>query len=128
MEREKGVGFCGLACCLCEEKEGCPGCRKGGCPEKESCLPYRCAQDRHGEGCWQCEQFPCSAPILQSVRVQAFGRYAGRFGMECLMDRLEQRERDGIAYHHPGLLTGDYDGVEKEEAVWALLERTRNPE
>ena len=26
MKREKGMGFCGLACCLCEEKENRRNC------------------------------------------------------------------------------------------------------
>lgn len=82
MNREKGMGFCGLACCLCEEKEGCLGCREGTCPEKERCRPYECAQCRALEGCWQCEEFPCQAPVLQSLRTQAFVGYISKFGME----------------------------------------------
>ena len=93
MNREKGMGFCGLACCLCEEKEGCLGCREGTCPEKERCRPYECAQSRALEGCWQCEEFPCQAPVLQSLRTQAFVGYISKFGMEKIMDRLEEGRR-----------------------------------
>ncbi len=128
MNREKGMGFCGLACCLCEGKEGCLGCREGTCPEKERCRPYECAQSRALEGCWQCEEFPCQAPVLQSLRTQAFVGYISKFGMEKIMDRLEEGEKDGIVYHHPGLLTGDYDGMESEEDVWVLLEGNKKPQ
>ena len=127
MKREKGMGFCGLACCLCEEKEGCLGCREGACPEKEQCRPYACAQSRTLEGCWQCAEFPCQAPVLQSLRTQAFVRYIGKFGMERMLAQLEAGEKEGIVYHYPGLLTGDYDGMENEEEVQELLEGKRKP-
>ena len=65
--------------------------------------------------------------MLQSLRTQAFVGYIGKFGMEKMLDRLEAREKDGVVYHHPGLLTGDYDGIEREEVVWALLEGRKKP-
>ncbi len=65
--------------------------------------------------------------MLQSLRTQAFVRYIGKFGMERMLAQLEAGEKDGIVYHHPGLLTGDYDGVEKEEEVQELLEGKRKP-
>ena len=108
---------------MCEEKEGCLGCREGTCPEKERCRPYECAQSRALEGCWQCEEFPCQAPVLQSLRTQAFVGYISKFGMEKILDRLEEGEKDGIVYHHPGLLTGDYDGIENEEDTCVSMEK-----
>ena len=45
-----------------------------------------------------------------------------------LLKQLEEGEKDGIVYHHPGLLTGDYDGMENEEDVWALLEGSKKPQ
>ena len=45
-----------------------------------------------------------------------------------LLKQLEEGEKDGIVYHHPGLLTGDYDGIENEEDVWALLEGNKKPQ
>ena len=42
MEREKGIAYCGLACCVCSENVLCPGCRSGGCPGRETCKPFNC--------------------------------------------------------------------------------------
>ena len=66
--------------------------------------------------------------MLQSLRTQAFVRYIGKFGMERMLAQLEAGEKEGIVYHYPGLLTGDYDGMENEEDVWALLEGNKKPQ
>ena len=38
MEREKGIAYCGLACCVCSENVLCPGCRSGGVDRPKTAL------------------------------------------------------------------------------------------
>lgn len=121
MKRELGLGYCGLACCLCSENETCPGCRGGGCTEKTSCKCYRCCVEHGYTGCWDCPDFPCTGTILDKPRVRGFACFAARYGVEKLLDCLAQNERAGVVYHHPGALTGDYDQMEHEEALFRLL-------
>ena len=123
MNREKEIAFCGLACCLCEEKTGCPGCRADGCPGSESCRPLHCCRARGFAGCWECPSFPCDAAVLQSARVRAFVRFIGRYGENQLLCALQNGERLGLRYHVPGSLEGDYDRAGTEEEILQLLER-----
>ena len=122
MDREKGIAFCGLACCLCEEQPGCPGCRGGGCPGAEDCRNFRCCREKNLEGCWQCPEFPCESRMFDSLRTRAFVRYVKEHGTAALMERLDEGEKAGIRYHDPGRLTGDYDRCQSEEEVLKLLE------
>ncbi|GEM_PF-1439277 len=119
--REKGIAYCGLACCLCEEQEACAGCRNGGCGDRERCGLYHCCRKKGLEGCWECGKFPCEEPMLKTARVRAFGRFAREYGMEALMDALEMNVEQGIVYHYADQLAGDYDRLETEERVLELL-------
>lgn len=40
MDLEKGIAYCGLACCLCDEEKSCKGCKQGACKEQEKCKPF----------------------------------------------------------------------------------------
>lgn len=122
MDRRKGIAFCGLACCLCEEQPGCSGCQTGGCPGANDCQNFRCCTERKLDGCWQCPEFPCESKMFKSLRTRAFVRYVKRYGIDALMDRLYERETDGLQYHYPGQLVGDYDQCQMEEEVLNLLE------
>lgn len=121
MKRELGLGFCGLACCLCSENDACSGCRSGGCRDRETCKCYRCCTEHNYTGCWECPDFPCEGTILDKPRIRAFTRFAAQYGEERLLDCLERNERAGVVYHDPGALTGDYDRAESEKALFRLL-------
>lgn len=123
--RELGIAYCGLACCLCSESAECPGCQNGGCPGHESCLNYNCARDRDVSGCWECSDFPCGRGIHKtSPRTLSFAKFAKKHGTEHLLDCLERNHREGVIYHCPGGLTGDYDRLTKQE-IFRLLENGR---
>ena len=52
----KCVGFCGLACGICEN--ACiPDCRGGG--GASECFQRRCCRTKGVDGCWECQDFPC---------------------------------------------------------------------
>ena len=121
VKRERGIAYCGLACALCESLEDCPGCRKGGCPDREQCKNYTCCQERGLAGCWECEEFPCSAPMLAKIKPRSFCVFIKRYGEEKLLDCLEQGQRDGLVYHRLGTVVGDYDMPSQEEGVFGLL-------
>lgn len=122
MKAEHGLAPCGLACCVCGENGACPGCRSGGCQNAAACGVAACCRAKGIAGCWQCPAFPCAQPMLKKPRVRAFCRFAARHGEQALLARLARDEAAGIRYHHPGLLTGDYDALGGEEAVLAFLE------
>lgn len=46
MKRELGFGRCGLACCLCSEKDVCAGCDSGSCLDKDRCENRRCSAEK----------------------------------------------------------------------------------
>lgn len=122
MDATKGLAFCGLACCVCGENAGCAGCRSGGCQNAETCRMAACCRAKGLIGCWQCPSFPCGEPMLQKPRVRAFCRFAAAQGEAALLARLARDEAAGIRYHHPGLLTGDYDALGNEAQILAFLE------
>ena len=121
MEREKGIAYCGLACCVCSENVLCPGCRSGGCPGRETCKPFNCCIKNRWEGCWECPQFPCGAAILQKTRIQVFADFAKEYGMDSLIDALEKNQCRGVVYHYPNLLMGDYDSLSSQQEILHLL-------
>lgn len=56
------VGYCGICCGTCVhatvDREGCSGCRNRG--GAKDCYQRSCCVAKGIEGCWQCEDFPCS--------------------------------------------------------------------
>jgi hypothetical protein len=121
MKREKGIAYCGLTCCVCSENETCVGCKNQGCRLVDRCKNFNCCTEKGLAGCWECDEFPCSDSILDSVRIKAFARFIGEYGEEMLMDCLERNERAGIVYHYEGELTGDYDKPSTEEEIIAMI-------
>ena len=121
MKRDRGVAYCGLACCVCGENGACPGCRSEGCAGKDRCMSFRCCRERKLAGCWECGEFPCQNPMFAKLRVRAFAKLIGEFGADALMDALEQNEKAGVVYHDPGQLTGDYDRVSTEAELRRML-------
>ncbi len=121
MERQKGLAYCGLACCVCSENSRCAGCRQEGCKDKEGCGPFRCCRERGIDGCWQCPEFPCGDPMLQKRRVRVFAQCIGEYGEKQVMDRLERNAQQGMQNHYPGRLVGDYDQPETDEGIRDML-------
>ena len=117
----RGVAYCGLVCAYCSEREGCPGCKRAGCKDRNGCKPYRCGLEKGHGTCADCEQFPCDAPILRSLRMRVFAAYAHEHGEEALLAHLARKAAQGVLYHRDGL-TGDYDGFESEEELIRFLE------
>lgn len=121
MNRQKGIAYCGLACCLCGHNS-CPGCREDGCKEREWCKNLKCCREKGLSGCWECGEFPCNEKsMLDQKRIRAFARFAKEYGAENLLDCLERNERSGMVYHNPGELKGDYDKPDTEEKIMELL-------
>ena len=120
MDRSKGIAYCGLVCAACEIVD-CVGCRDDGCLNRDRCRNRSCCRDKGIDGCWQCNDFPCSGTMFDKTRVRAFALFIKQHGKELLLDCLEKNERDGIRYHHPGKLTGDYDLTETEAGVFQIL-------
>ena len=121
MNRDKGVAYCGLACCVCGENAGCAGCRNDGCKQKDWCHCFADCKQKGLPGCWACPDFPCETPMLQKLRVRTFARFLGERGEAELMNALEALENAGLRYHYPGQLIGDYDLAPSEDALMALL-------
>lgn len=127
MNREKGLAYCGLACCICSENETCAGCRKDGCNNKDWCKHFKCCKEKHLNGCWECEAFPCGdhsggTYMHDKIRIHAFTEFIRRYGEEKLLNCLERIVKAGILYHYKGQLTGDYDQCKTVEEVIRMLE------
>lgn len=123
MKRELGIAVCGLACCLCSENAICPGCHAEGCHDAAICENRRCASQRSYQQCSQCSE-SCRKGLLQKIKPYGFTLFARRYGIETLLDCLEQNERKGIVYHRTGI-TGDYDDFDDVEALIAFIRTGR---
>ena len=123
MNHEKGLAYCGLACCVCSNK-ACAGCRNAECENKEWCKHFNCCKDKGISGCWECEEFPCGG-MREKVRVLAFAEFIKQNGEEKMMRCLEQNKNNGIVYHYQGQHIGDYDQCETvDEVIDMLLKST----
>lgn len=121
MDRTKGLAYCGLACAVCGENGSCAGCRNEGCRDKEWCKNFNCCREKGLNGCWECPLFPCEGGMLQKLRIRAFARFIKEYGEETLLSCLEKNEANGVIYHYPGLLMGDYDRFQTEEEIMAFI-------
>lgn len=117
MNKEKGIGYCGLVCALCKEHIDCVGCKKGGCPEKEQCKNYICCINKGYANCSDCEQFPCHDSILSKLRVRTFCSFVKLYGEDKLLECLSVKENQGVQYHKDGTHYGDYDNFENEQEI-----------
>ena len=50
-----------------------------------------------------------------------FTEYARRYGVEKLLDRLEENEKNGIVYHREGIM-GDYDEFDDVEELIKFID------
>lgn len=115
MKRELGIGRCGLACCLCGEKNECQGCGSGDCPDKDWCENRKCSLKKGIAHCFECGE-ECRKGMLSKIKPYGFTLFIRRYGEEALLDRLERNETAGIVYHREGF-TGDYDGFDDVEQL-----------
>lgn len=121
MQRELGVGYCGLICALCDENKDCVGCKKGGCPEKDTCKNYQCCITKKYHSCYQCTDFPCQDSILHKQRIMWFCELIEEHGEKEILDGMESNENNGIVYHYPGSHLGDYDACKSKKNLYDLV-------
>ncbi len=115
MRRELGIARCGLACCLCTEHETCSGCDSEGCPDSGWCENRKCSIEKGLLHCYACEQ-DCKKGLLSKLKPYGFTLFAKRYGVNRLLDCLEENEKRGIVYHREGIY-GDYDGFDDVEKL-----------
>lgn len=121
MIREKGLAYCGLACCVCAQNDVCAGCRSDACQGRDWCFNRGCCIGKGLDGCWECDAFPCGKGLLAKTRARAFARFAAEHGEDALLDALEKNEQAGMVYHYEGQLVGDYDASDTEDGVIGLI-------
>jgi hypothetical protein len=51
------------------------------------------------------------------IRVLAFAEFIKRNGEEKMMDCLVRNEKQGVVYHYPGQVIGDYDKCKTVDEV-----------
>ena len=124
MKRELGIARCGLACCLCSENVNCGGCHSDNCPDYACCENRKCSLEKGISHCYVCET-DCRRGILSKIKPYGFTLFLKRYGMEKLLDCLEENEARGIQYHRQGI-NGDYDGFDDvERLIEFILTGTR---
>ncbi|MBO5144034.1 MAG: DUF3795 domain-containing protein [Lachnospiraceae bacterium] len=123
MKRELGIARCGLACCLCSENDQCPGCDSEGCPGYQDCENRKCSIEKGISSCWQCGE-DCQKEILCKIKPYGFTAFAKRYGVETLLNCLEQNEKRGVIYHREGI-TGDYDAFDDIEELIEFIKTGR---
>ena len=97
MKRELGIGRCGLACCVCSQNEYCKGL----------------------SNCYMCNS-ECKKGVLSKIKPQGFNSFIKRYGINKLLDCLEQNEKNGIIYHKNGI-KGDYDSFCDIESLISFI-------
>jgi hypothetical protein len=122
MIKEKGVAYCGLACCICGKNTDCAGCRNDGCVDRNWCKNRNCCMEKGLNGCWECPEFPCKGSMLDKVRIRAFARFIEENSEDKLIECLEKNEKAGIIYHYKGELNGDYDKYDKVDDIIHMIE------
>ena len=115
MKRELGIARCGLACCLCSENEQCGGCDSGNCPDTEWCENRKCSKEKDFDNCFLCKE-DCKKGLLAKIKPYGFTMFAKRYGVETLLNCLEENEKNGVIYHRQGIV-GDYDDFDDVEAL-----------
>lgn len=120
MKRELGIARCGLACCLCSENEHCRGCNSGDCPDKEWCENRNCSLEKSIDNCYLCE-IDCKKGLLAKIKPYGFTAFAKRYGIEALLNSLEENEKNGVVYHRQGIV-GDYDDFDDVESLIRFIQ------
>lgn len=115
MKRELGIARCGLACCLCSENVKCGGCSSDNCPDYTRCENRKCSIEKGLSGCYACKM-ECKKGLLSMIKPYGFTLFIKKYGMDRLLDCLEENERKGIVYHREGII-GDYDDFSNVERL-----------
>lgn len=122
------IAYCGLACCVCSEKDNCIGCQAGGCDIHGWCKNYNCCHEKGLNGCWECNVFDnkdaalsCRSGMLNKPRIRAFARFAKRYGVDELARCLIRNKENGIVYHYDGQHVGDYDKCQTEDEIFYMI-------
>lgn len=115
MKRELGIARCGLACCLCSENMKCNGCASDECPDNDRCENKRCSMEKKISACYICQE-DCKKGLLSKIKPYAFTAFIKRYGVDKLLDCLEENEKNGIVYHQEGI-NGDYDEFDDTEQL-----------
>ena len=113
MKRELGIARCGLACCLCSENVKCKGCHSDNCPDRYLCENRICSIKKEISHCYKCEE-NCKKGLLNKIKPYAFTMFIKRYGIDKLLDCLEENEKIGVIYHREGI-NGDYDNFDDAE-------------
>lgn len=121
MIEERGIACCGLACCVCSRNETCVGCRNEGCSGKDWCVNLKCCREKGLNGCWECAEFPCEGSMLDKLKIRTFATFVRDHGEAELMRFLARNERNGMVYHYPDQIVGDYDAATTEAELLRLI-------
>ena len=117
--KERGIGYCGLACVVCGYAD-CPGCVDK-IVAGNDCAIGKCAVQKGVDGCYDCPDYPCDKDMLKNKRIRAFNRFMQDFSKDALIERLYVNAQSGIEYHKPNDVVGDYDVLKTEDEVYNLL-------
>ncbi|PWM47411.1 MAG: DUF3795 domain-containing protein [Clostridiales bacterium] len=121
---ENEISYCGLACFLCSEKDGCVGCHDGGCDIHGWCKNYNCCREKGLNGCWECMEFPCECNMFEKPRICAFVKFAKEYGVDELIRCLLRNKEKGLVYHYEGQLVGDYEKGQTEDEIIEIIKQT----
>jgi hypothetical protein len=128
-EIRNSISYCGLVCKFCHFSDRCAGCKSldNNCSKRlspEGCFQYTCCKTKGLDGCWECAVFSCGKDMFapeHGVRITAFVRCAKEEGVARLAEYLQRNVDRGLRYHVGNTEKGDYDNVEDEAQVFALL-------
>lgn len=63
----------------------------------------------------------CRKGLLAKIKPYGFTVFARRYGVEALLNRLEENEKNGVIYHRRGIV-GDYDDFDDVEALIQFIQ------
>ena len=66
-------------------------------------------------GCYACKM-DCKKGLLNKIKPYGFTLFIKRYGIENLLDCLEENEKKGVLYHREGIV-GDYDDFDDVEKL-----------
>ena len=119
MKRELGIARCGLACCLCSENVTCGGCDSENCPDYNRCENRKCAIEKGISHCYVCQK-DCRKGLLGKMKPYGFTLFIKMYGIETLLNCLEENEKRGVVYHREGI-NGDYDDFDDVEKLMEFI-------
>lgn len=126
MNRKFGLARCGLACCICSENGQCGGCFADNCGGAAWCEVRKCCIEKGLQYCYECNNAEsCNKGLLGNLKPHTFTVFAKTYGMETLLDRLEENERNGVVYHREEFC-GDYDDFNDTDALINFIKTGRN--